>query len=115
YLSQDRERFVNGVKSYPCRESYGFAFVFTGDPKLAERAPFPDIPHFSDPAYKTRVLDRRIRCHYSFMHENLMDMNHQFLHRSLMGVISTILLATEKGEGWIETRYTFKRTGGKQP
>ena len=115
YLPQDKQKIVNGVRSYPCREAYGFAFVFTGDPAAAERVRIPELPNWSDPRYRTRVLDRRIRCHYSFMHENLMDMNHQFLHRSLMGGISTILLGTERGDGWIETRYTFKRTGGKRP
>ena len=27
------------------------------------------------------------QCHYSFMHENLMDMNHQFLHRRTTGKV----------------------------
>jgi hypothetical protein len=114
YLS-GTERVVNGVRSYPCREAYGLAFVFPGDAARAEAAPLPQAPAFSDPAYKTRVLDRLVRCHYSFMHENLMDMNHQFLHRSLMGGISASLLGQDSGPGWLEARYTFARTGGRRP
>jgi len=105
----------NCVRSYPCREAYGLIFVFPGDRAKADTAVFPDIPSASDPAYKTRYLDRRVGCHWSFMHENLMDMNHQFLHRRLMGGIKTIFLGTRSGENWIESDYTFKRASGKQP
>ncbi len=28
-----------------------------------------------------------VACHFTFMHENLMDMNHQFLHRSTTGKV----------------------------
>lgn len=42
-------------------------------------------------------------------------MNHQFLHRSLMGSIRATLLDTREGEDWLEVDYTFGRTGGKQP
>ncbi|MDN5874964.1 MAG: hypothetical protein L0H29_11350, partial [Sinobacteraceae bacterium] len=48
-------------------------------------------------------------------HENLMDMNHQFLHRSLMGGIRTKLLDIREGEDWVEADYTFSRAAGKQP
>src|SRR5205085_1618679 len=67
-----------------------------------------------DPGYKTRYLSRRIQCHYSFMHENLMDMNHQFLHRRLMGGIRPTLLEMNGGPDWIEAVYKFDRVSGKQ-
>lgn len=102
-----------GVRSYPAREAYGFVFVFPGDPAKAELVPFPQVPTWARADYKTRVLDRRIRCHYSFMHENLMDMNHQFLHRSLMGGISPRLLEIREGEDWVQADYTFTRFAGK--
>lgn len=44
-----------------------------------------------------------------------MDMNHQFLHRRLMGKIKTTLLDTRIGDNWIEADYTFFRAGGRQP
>jgi hypothetical protein len=49
------------------------------------------------------------------MHENLMDMNHQFLHRSLMGSIRATPLDLREGDDWVEVDYTFARAGGKQP
>jgi len=105
----------NCVRSYPCREAYGLIFVFPGDPGKADSVAFPELPTASDPNYKTRYLDRQINCHWSFMHENLMDMNHQFLHRRLMGGIKTIFLGERHGGNWIEADYSFKRASGKQP
>jgi phenylpropionate dioxygenase-like ring-hydroxylating dioxygenase large terminal subunit len=105
----------NNVRHYPAREAYGLVFVFPGDAARAATTPFPEVPSAADPAYKTRYLDRRVGCHYSFMHENLMDMNHQFLHRRLMGGIKTIFLGMRQGDNWIEADYTFKRAAGKQP
>lgn len=114
YLHEGNSR-PTGVRAYPAREAHGFVFVFTGAPELAAQVPVPEIPTASDPAYKTRFLDREVACHWSFMHENLMDMNHQFLHRRLMGGIRTTFLGLRQGPDWCETDYTFKRASGKQP
>lgn len=114
YLDQSRA-MPNGVRHYPVREAYGMVFVFPGDLARVDTVAFPAVPSASDPAYKTRYLDRLIGCHYSFMHENLMDMNHQFLHRRLMGGIKTIFLGTRHGDNWVECDYTFKRNSGRQP
>jgi len=103
------------VPSYPCREAYGLIFVYPGDMAKFPSAVFPEIPSANDPKYKTRYLDRDVKCHYTFMHENLMDMNHQFLHRRLMGGIKTTLIDTRTGPDWIEADYTFSRASGKQP
>jgi phenylpropionate dioxygenase-like ring-hydroxylating dioxygenase large terminal subunit len=113
YLGTGKTR-PNGVRSYPCREAYGLIFIFPGDPAKAQTTAFPDVPTYGDPGYKIRYLDRRVDCHYSFMHENLMDMNHQFLHRRLMGGIKTISLGRRSGDNWVEADYSFGRTNGKQ-
>ncbi|MEM7224944.1 MAG: aromatic ring-hydroxylating dioxygenase subunit alpha [Pseudomonadota bacterium] len=114
YLDKGRT-LPNGVRGYPCREAYGLIFVYPGDPARLPAVAFPMIETHGDPRYKTRYLDRQVGCHYSFMHENLMDMNHQFLHRRLMGSIKTVFLGLRRGEGWIECDYTFAREGGRQP
>jgi phenylpropionate dioxygenase-like ring-hydroxylating dioxygenase large terminal subunit len=114
YLDKNRS-LPNGVRSYPCREAYGLIFVFPGDACKHSEVPFPDVPAANDTRYKTRYLNRRVNCHYSFMHENLMDMNHQFLHRKLMGGIRTIFQELRTGESWIEVDYTFSRAAGRQP
>jgi renierapurpurin 18,18'-hydroxylase len=105
----------NNVRSYPCREAYGLIFVYPGNIAKLASVEFPQIPSATDSHYKTRYLDRLVRCHFTFMHENLMDMNHQFLHRRFMGGIKTTLLDVRQGENWIEADYTFSRLSGKQP
>lgn len=114
YLDKDRNLPV-GVRSYPCREAYGLIFVYPGNVANMAGTPFPEIPSHGDGHYKIRYLDREVACHYSFMHENLMDMNHQFLHRKLMGRIKTVFLGVRQGTGWVEADYTFARAKGNQP
>jgi phenylpropionate dioxygenase-like ring-hydroxylating dioxygenase large terminal subunit len=106
-------KLPNGVRSYPCREQDGLILVWPGDPK-ALKEPLP-LGAASDGAFKTRRFGQRVRCHYSFMHENLMDMNHQFLHRRQMGKIAPRYLARRQGRDWLEVDYSFARTGGRQP
>lgn len=108
------EAVPRGVRGYPLREQYGLIWVFPGDAGLAAGAAFPDVRSWGDPAYKTRYLDHEVGCHYSFLHENLMDMNHQFLHRRIMASIRTTFLGLREGDDWVEVDYTFSRVG-KQP
>jgi phenylpropionate dioxygenase-like ring-hydroxylating dioxygenase large terminal subunit len=115
YLDRkDTPAWPRGVRAYPCREAYGLVFVFPGDPRAPGLASFPHVPTHANPRYRTRYLDRRVSCHYSFMHENLLDMNHQFLHRRFMGHIQTVFLDLRRGDGWVEADYTFRRAGGRQ-
>jgi phenylpropionate dioxygenase-like ring-hydroxylating dioxygenase large terminal subunit len=110
-----RERLPNGVRAYPCRELEGLIFVFPGDASLAETTPLPELGSVANAAYKTRRFGREVACHYSFMHENLMDMNHQFLHRRQMGQMRARSLGRRRGDGWVEVDYTFAREAGQQP
>jgi len=113
YLGHDK--LPNGVRAYPCREAGGLVFVFPGDPALADLRPMPALARASDPGFKTRRFGREVKCHYSFMHENLMDMNHQFLHRKQMGQIKPRYCGRRLGDDWLEAEYRFSRTAGRQP
>ncbi|MBU9330628.1 aromatic ring-hydroxylating dioxygenase subunit alpha [Burkholderia multivorans] len=110
-----RERLPNGVRAYPCREAHGLIFVFPGDATRADERPFPLLASADDRGYKTRRFGREVKCHYSFMHENLMDMNHQFLHRKQMGQMRARCVGRRRGDDWVEVDYTFARMEGKQP
>lgn len=114
YLPKGCERPPRGVRSYPVREAYGLVFVFPGDPALAAAAPFPSLPEYHSAAHRTMTFSRTVRCHYSFMHENLLDMNHQFLHRSVLGRIKPELLGYETGPRHVEARYLFVPAGGRK-
>ncbi len=106
-------KLPNGVRAYPCREQDGLILIWPGDPAMATA--LAPLGAASDPAFKTRRFGQTVKCHYTFMHENLMDMNHQFLHRRQMGQIAPRYLGRRVGESWLEIDYTFARTGGKQP
>lgn len=106
-------KLPNGVRSYPCQEKDGLIFIWPDD--AAPAGALPSLGSVADPTFKTRRFGRQIACHYSFMHENLMDMNHQFLHRRLMGQIAPRYLDRRSGPGWLECDYSFARTGGRQP
>ncbi len=113
YLGKDK--LPNGVRAYPCREVDGLVFVFPGDPELAKTVAFPQLGSSANPLYRTRRFGQEVACHYTFMHENLTDMNHQFLHRKQMGQMRPRFRGMRGGEDWLEVDYTFARTGGKQP
>jgi renierapurpurin 18,18'-hydroxylase len=108
-----KERRPNGVKSYPVREVDGLIFVFPGNPALAESRLPKTLGSSQRKEYKTRRLNREVACHYTFMHENLFDMNHQFMHRRFMGSIRAHCLGKQHGDNWAQVEYSFSRTGGK--
>ncbi|GAN62284.1 ring-hydroxylating dioxygenase ferredoxin subunit [Acetobacter indonesiensis NRIC 0313] len=109
-------KLPNGVRTFPCKEQDGLIFVFPGDPEKADSVPLsPRLARVGDAAYKTRSFGREVKCHYSFMHENLMDMNHQFMHMKQMGQMRPRFLGQKREPGLVEARYSFARTSGKQP
>jgi phenylpropionate dioxygenase-like ring-hydroxylating dioxygenase large terminal subunit len=107
------ERLPNGVRSYPVREVDGLIFVFPGDLAFAESRLPTGLGSSQRKDYKTRRLNREVACHYTFMHENLFDMNHQFMHRKQMGSIRANCLGRQHGESWAQVEYSFSRTAGK--
>lgn len=87
--------------------------IWPGNPQVIKK--LGPLGEARNKAYKTRRFGKLVRCHYTFMHENLMDMNHQFLHRRQMGRIAPRYLGRRVGSDWLEVDYSFARTEGKQP
>jgi phenylpropionate dioxygenase-like ring-hydroxylating dioxygenase large terminal subunit len=114
YLPKGAPRPPRGVRAYPVREAYGFVFVFPGDPDQAAAAQLPRLPEFASARHKTMTFSRTVACHYSFMHENLLDMNHQFLHRGVVGRIQPQLLGYQAGPDSVQAQYEFNRVGGRK-
>jgi phenylpropionate dioxygenase-like ring-hydroxylating dioxygenase large terminal subunit len=106
-------KLPNGVRSYPCHEVDGVIFIWPG--KMPAAKPPEALGSASDQSYKTRQLGKMVRCHYTFMHENLMDMNHQFLHRRTTGRVTPRYLGRRAAENWMEVDYTFSRPDQKPP
>ncbi|MGY6019929.1 Rieske 2Fe-2S domain-containing protein [Streptomyces spinosirectus] len=114
YLSKGDGRPPRGVRGYPVREAYGLVFVFPGAPERAADTPLPALPDFGSARLRTMTYSRTVRCHYSFMHENLLDMNHQFLHRGVVGKLRPELLGHRADARSVEARYLFTHAGGKR-
>jgi phenylpropionate dioxygenase-like ring-hydroxylating dioxygenase large terminal subunit len=114
YLPKGAARPPRGVRAYPVREAYGLVFVFPGDPNQAAASQLPGLPEFASARYKTMTFSRTVACHYSFLHENLLDMNHQFLHRGVVGRIQPQLLGYQAGPDCVEARYEFTHVGGRK-
>jgi phenylpropionate dioxygenase-like ring-hydroxylating dioxygenase large terminal subunit len=113
YLPKGAGRPPRGVRAYPVREAYGLVFVFPGDPQKAAATALPELPEFDSAKHKTMTFSRTVRCHYSFMHENLLDMNHQFLHRGILGKIQPKLLGYVADRQSVAARYLFTHVSGK--
>jgi phenylpropionate dioxygenase-like ring-hydroxylating dioxygenase large terminal subunit len=114
YLPKGAARPPRGVRAYPVREAYGLVFVFPGDPQSAADVALPELPEFDSAKHKTMTFSRTVNCHYSFMHENLLDMNHQFLHRGVVGRIQPELLGYDTTPHSVAARYLFTHAGGKK-
>ena len=114
YLPKGAVRPPRGVRAYPVREAYGLVFVFPGDPDRAATTPLPQLPDYGSGRHQTMTFSRTVACHYSFLHENLLDMNHQFLHRGVVGRIQPQLLGYQAGPHSLEAQYRFTHTGGKK-
>jgi renierapurpurin 18,18'-hydroxylase len=106
-------KLPNGVRRYPIAERDGVIFVWPGRSSPSE--PSAELGAAAMSGYRTRRFGSVVNCHYSFMHENLMDMNHQFLHRKTSGKVTPRLLGKRAGEGWIELDYSFRRPDQKPP
>jgi renierapurpurin 18,18'-hydroxylase len=114
YLPKGAARPPRGVRAYPVSEAYGLVFVFPGDPDQAAVVPVPQLPEFASARHLTMRFSRTVACHYSFLHENLLDMNHQFLHRGVVGRIQPQLLGYEAGPHSVQAQYLFTHAGGKK-
>ncbi|WTA78487.1 aromatic ring-hydroxylating dioxygenase subunit alpha [Streptomyces sp. NBC_00838] len=114
YLPKGTDRPPRGVRAYPVREAYGLVFVYPGDPEKAAETPLPEVPAYASAKHRTMTFSRTVHCHYSFMHENLLDMNHQFLHRGVLGRIQPELLGYDTGPHFVEARYLFTPAGGRK-
>lgn len=107
------EAAARGVQPYPVREEYGLIFVFPGEYSLASRTPLPEIPEGRSSRYMKLKYRRFVGCHYTFMHENLMDMSHQFMHIKWMGRFRPQVTAIRSTANSVEVDYAANLdTGG---
>lgn len=75
------------VRAYPVVENMKLAWIWMGDPALADPATVYDLPQFHDPAWSAVEGDAlAIDCHYLSLADNLCDPAHvSFVHLSTLG------------------------------
>jgi phenylpropionate dioxygenase-like ring-hydroxylating dioxygenase large terminal subunit len=64
------------VRSYPVRQHSRWIWVWTGRPELAEAAPLPEIPWFTDPHFVQIRGYTELSCNYLLLQENVIDLTH---------------------------------------
>ena len=74
------------VRSYRLVERGPLAWIWMGDPDLADETKIPALPWLDDPRWTSVTGDFRIGTNYVAMHENLLDQTHfTFLHAGSVG------------------------------
>lgn len=69
------------IRAYPVKERYGLAWIFPGDPKLAEKTPLPLIPNAEGAdSWPSVNFDFNWRAHYSMVIDNLCNLCHLYVH-----------------------------------
>jgi phenylpropionate dioxygenase-like ring-hydroxylating dioxygenase large terminal subunit len=74
------------VRAFAVVERHRFAWVWTGDPALADPDLIPDLHWNDDPEWAGdgKLID--VRCNYKLLVDNLMDLTHEtFVHGSSIG------------------------------
>lgn len=95
-----------GVRSFPVEDAGGLIYVFPGDPEYASQRSLPDPGEGLVGDVATITFNRRLDCHYTFLHENLMDMSHQVLHHRWMGRFLPKIIDFRQSDTTVEVDYT---------
>ncbi|MEX2124211.1 MAG: aromatic ring-hydroxylating dioxygenase subunit alpha [Woeseia sp.] len=85
--SQDKIPPTARVRAYPVAEKYGYAWVWPGDPALADMTLLPDIAdHTFVDGWGHVYGCHNIAAYYELLTDNLLDLTHvKFVHASTLG------------------------------
>ena len=74
------------VRTYPVVERHRFAWIWLGDPALADPDTIPDLHWNDDPAWAGDGKVINVKCNYRLVVDNLMDLTHEtFVHSTSIG------------------------------
>lgn len=72
------------VKGYPIVERYGAAWIWMGEPALADERKIPEFIEHSDPSFRSVYGRIPVNGSYELVSDNLLDLSHtQYLHAFL--------------------------------
>ena len=82
---QDRIPSSARVRAYPVQERWNVAWIWMGDPALADPAKIIDLPWLDDPAWAITPGQIELECNYQLIIDNLLDVTHAaYLHRNTL-------------------------------
>ena len=97
------------IKSYPVEERYGFIWVWTGDPQLADPAQIHHLEWATHPEWAYGGGLFHIQCDYRLMIDNLMDLTHEtYVHSTSIGqkeIDEAPVNTTVEGGNVVTSRY----------
>jgi len=74
------------VRKYPLIERHSFAWIWLGEPALADPARVPDFHWMDDPAWRTVPGYHHFGANYQLVNDNLLDLSHEsFVHEETIG------------------------------
>jgi phenylpropionate dioxygenase-like ring-hydroxylating dioxygenase large terminal subunit len=74
------------VQIYPLIERYTFAWIWMGDPELANPDLIPDVHWMDVPQWAVSQGYHRVECNYQYMNDNLLDLSHEsYVHEQTIG------------------------------
>ncbi len=94
------------VRSYPIVDKYSVAWIWMGDPAIADTSLIPDFVGIEDPRWVMKPGRMDYKANYVLIHDNLLDLSHlAFVHRKSFGA------AFQGGNNsdWAETRPRITR------
>jgi len=110
------------IRSYPVEERYGFIWVWTGDPALADPALIHHLEWADNPEWAYGGGLYHINCEYRLMIDNLMDLTHEtYVHASSIGqkeIDEAPVNTKTEGETVVTSRFmetSWRRPSGAVP
>jgi phenylpropionate dioxygenase-like ring-hydroxylating dioxygenase large terminal subunit len=75
------------VHAYPLVERWNWAWIWMGDPKLADPDDIPNFWWLSDPGWHSFQRNSHIHAHWEICADNILDLSHTpFIHKATVGV-----------------------------
>lgn len=72
--------------SFPIAERYDLAWIWMGDPALADPALIPDLPFLADPEWVSVGGYMHFGCNHQLVTDNLLDLSHEsYIHEGTIG------------------------------
>jgi vanillate monooxygenase len=95
------------VRAFPFVERWGWAWIWLGDPALANPDKIPAFEWFGAPEWRSFQRHYYVKANWELCADNLLDLSHTpFIHKKTVGVAE---MATIPVKSWVEGDRVFQR------